>query len=363
MKRNITQVKPNNSINRIGLTNVLLIVILGVNIMLGYRYRSTTEYCNTEYTHHQVDAPIFFVYDHKTDSELLPKQFRTFAQMYKTKSPSYNGSYIGLEDLKVSGGQQPSASQFIEINKNLDYKLGAVLDLRKESHVILNGIPVSWYGRGNAANVHKTTQQVEQDQLTRLNELRQLEGQAINVSHIIKEGIRGDVDRVRTEKILVSKVSSEKELLASMGIKYHRFYITDHHGPTVAELDKFVRFVLDWNVTQFNSSKPYLYLHCRGGFGRTTSMMSVFDMIFNSKRVSLKDILDRNVLSGGRNLIAKYNGIEGEIKMKDPGIVGTYRHYRAILRYDRLKHFYKYCKTNSDGFETSYAEYTTITQQ
>jgi hypothetical protein len=81
-------------------------------------------------------------------------------------------------------------------------------------------------------------------------------------------------------------------------------------------------------------------------------------MIHNCKTVSFDDILARQALQGGRNLIVEYDpnyGLDGQIMIKAAGIMGSYRHYQAILRYNRLQHFYKYCVSNNDNFRTPYS--------
>lgn len=343
-------------------TNYLLIILILINSSLLALYvinnlfgRTISEILNPR-------PSILIVFDHIDNNKVVPGQFRTSDTLIQAalNKPNFNGSIFGLDRLRIAGGQQFSTSQFDAIRSELPL-LGAVLDLRKESHGFLNGLPISWYGQANAANLYLSPDEVLRDERNRLRLLNV--SAMVDVSHVLKESTLGEVSDIRTARVQVRNVFSEEYLVKDLhSIKYHRFFITDHHGPSAAEVDRFVYFVVKWNQTYYESNaQPYIYLHCRGGFGRTTSMMAIYDMIYNCKNVNFHDILNRMALMGGRNLVTEYDGLDGEIKAKDPGIMGTYKHYKAILRYNRLKHFYEYCRANMDNFQTSYSTFAAKT--
>jgi hypothetical protein len=336
-------------------SSVVALASLALNIaLILYNYIPTTD-CARK---HIINTPIILVFDNNVITHTLPKQFRTSKQLAQIAKQKNVSSY-GLEELNISGGGQYGVSQFHKLREELP-TLQAIVDLRQECHGIANEMAVSWYGQGNAANIHYPHDNILQAER---NNITALGAQStVYISFVLKETATGRLAGLDTQTLDIKSTTTEQQLVQDANLQYLRFFITDHHGPTIPVVDKFIDFVLQWNQTYpvGSADRPYLYIHCRGGFGRTTSMMAVFDMIHNCKHVSFDQILARHALLGGRNLVIEYDptqGLDGRILMKASGIVGSYRHYNAILRYNRLQHIYKYCKSNKDNFKTKYSTY------
>ena len=70
--------------------------------------------------------------------------------------PSYVPSLAGMDALNISGSAQYSEQQFRQLAQTLRECAGTdpiyVVDLRLESHALVNGIALSRYARRNAAN-------------------------------------------------------------------------------------------------------------------------------------------------------------------------------------------------------------------
>ncbi len=269
---------------------------------------------------------ICLVTDSIDESALLPAQFRTMQDDFKTQGISKSG----LKNLLASGSVQPSASQILNIrNKFRRYKL-VIVDLRQESHGIINNtIPVSWHKGNNDINLGKNLIQIESDEKMRLNEL--LEEKQITVFEI-------ECSR-KEKKVEVLTAQTEAGACQRAGVGYLRIPVTDHHRPLDSEVDRFISFIkgLDKNT--------WLHFHCRGGKGRTTTFLAMYDIMRNVEKSSLDDIIMRQKLLGGSNLFS----YDEDSLEKTPF---------AAERAEFIKNFYRYCKDNSaDGFRQSWSEW------
>lgn len=76
--------------------------------------------------------------------------------------------------------------------------------------------------------------------------------------------------------------------------------------------------------------------------GRTTTFMVMYDMMHNAKKVSYNDIMKREVLIGGSDILS----VSDENKKNE-----------SKSRSDFIKEFYNYCHDNNDGFQTSWSQW------
>jgi len=224
-------------------------------------------------------------------------------------------SINGLKDLKISGSGQFSKGGLQLLKKAIGASPIVIVDLRQESHGFVNGTAFSYMDKDNKANKGLTPQQVTADETARLKTI-QSEG-----------NIKFKSDNVPTK---VETVNTEQELVKSVGMTYVRFPVTNNEWPTDDVVNDFVQFV------RSQPKKSWLHFHCMEGVGRTTLFMVMYDSMKNAKTVSLEDIMDRQVLLGGKNLLQ------------------TGSDERAAF----LRSFYEYCKENTDGFETSWSQWT-----
>jgi hypothetical protein len=107
--------------------------------------------------------------------------------------------------------------------------------------------------------------------------------------------------------------------------------------PEISDVDSFVKFARNLNNT-------WLHFHGSAGEGRTTTFLAMYDMMRNSKKVNLNDIISRQYLLGGINLASDEDFPEWD------------KAY-AAGRTKFLKSFYDYCKTDQNGFSTLYSEW------
>jgi hypothetical protein len=258
------------------------------------------------------------------NTSALPRNFRIAAPDQVPKDQSVNQT--GLADLRESGSAVFGSDALPTIKNKINASPIVDVDLRQESHLYVNGVPVTWFGDNDDANITLTHDQVLADEAKKKQEL--IASPAIQFEDIGKKSVP-PTGPVRDPKT----VQTEEELVKSAGLGYFRLTVPDHIRPQDTEVDRFVAFVRDL------PPGTWLHFHCRAGIGRTTSFMAMYDMMRNAKSVSLDDILQRQVALGGKDLTASdANGDENKAE-----------------RAQFIQRFYDYAKNNNDGFKTPFS--------
>lgn len=276
-------------------------------------------------------ARTMLVMDMRNAPPQLPKRFRMI-----TDALPANINSTGLADLHIAGGGQFSKSAFKLMLERMKAKHIVVMDLRQESHGMLNDNAISWYGLRNADNANKTAAQIEEDQTALLTALGQEE--TVVVNKLVQKTAEGGIQKAQPTEYVVHQTSTEEELVTKLGHAYKRLYVQDYHAPQDKEVDRFIKMI--------NKLSPdkWIYFHCRAGIGRTTVFMTMYDMMHNAKKVSLEDILTRQNALGGKDL--------RQLPSKT--------HFKYQWGVDRLKfitQFYEYARGNKDHFATSWTEW------
>ena len=239
--------------------------------------------------------------------------------------PSYTPSMQGLDSLHISGSAQYSEPQFRELAGQLRALAAGdpvyVIDLRQESHAFLNGNAVSYYGNDNQQNIGMKLPQVEADEEMRF---RPMQGttQTVYKSTSRKESSRRD--------IAVENVMTERELAESEGFGYLRLCCTDHEWPDADQIDRFIEF-----VRGIDMNHVWLHFHCYAGQGRTSTFMSIYDMMKNPD-VTVEDVVLRQAMAGGKYLL-----------YSDGSTVEDLRRHTEKARNIRL--MYEYIQENRAG--------------
>lgn len=239
----------------------------------------------------------------KNDKEEMPDNFRwcgadfNFEHEFAKKmpDPSYVPTRQGLDGLRISGSARFNAKQLTKLTEWLREKAGNspiyIVDMRNESHGIVNGHHMSWYGLQNWSNIGMTTEEILRDEQNRIDSIKGLT--------ILYGRMRARSNFVMTdstyEVVRPSETMTEREAVEAKGLRYHRITALDHTFPRDGILDDFLAFY---------RSLPqdcWLHFHCQAGHGRTTLYMALIDMLRNPD-VPLKDILHRVCLIGGTSL-------------------------------------------------------------
>lgn len=258
------------------------------------------------------------VIDSKNFNE-IPKNFRKTTDTIQD-STLYN--LYGLTDLNASGSAQFSENGLTLLKQSIGNKFPiTIVDLRQESHGFINGLAVSFEDKNNKANLGLTRKQVLNDERMKLKSISL--GEPITVLY-----------NKNYEVIIPSRVQDEEGLVNNQGMSYVRIPVTDGERPTDDMVNFFIQFV---KTAQPNT---WLHFHCKAGVGRTTMFMVMYDSMKNAKKVSLDDIMNRQVSLGGENLLNEKNsGAE------------------AKRRAEFIRDFYKYCANNKDNFKTSWSKW------
>ena len=269
----------------------------------------------------KLDQPIAFA---------VPENFRRAYDPFKLKTADgYIPTRNGLDSLRISGSRFFSQPELGKILNNLPAKNVVILDLRGEAHGYLNGNAMSWYSAYKRINFGKNAAQVE---ALEKNLLADLNGKTVEVAKLGK-----DKSIVSTSLMQVRETLSEKELAALSGVKYCRIPVSDYTPPTAENVEQFLAFY------KALPADAWIHLHCEAGEGRTTTFMSMIDMLKNADKVSYDDIMIRQWLLGGQDI---RNATD-----KDPWKNEAYKGRAAFTR-----QFYAYVKENP-SFERSWSDW------
>lgn len=188
----------------------------------------------------------------------------------------------------------------------------------------------------NNANRGKSDVQVRAIEGLLLDGLRRQH--TITPNKIVAKNSAGFVTAIKPlSPIPVTSVMNEAQIWAqNFHVDSYRVYLSDRRPPNVYQIDRFVR------LSERIPPGVWLWFHCRAGDGRTTTLMSMWDMMHNAKRVSLKDILVRQHAIGG-------------IDLTSVGSPNRPKHVWDERRLRILHAFYAYARSNTDGFNTSFS--------
>ena len=232
------------------------------------------------------DSPILI-----WDSDLkqtLPRNFRTTDNPLKSNKGDQFPASNSLADLHASGSGEFTAD-------NLKFVLAqahgpvTVFDLRQETHIFVNGLPISWFATNDWANVGRTRSEIEADESARVQSLKPGSEIAVRPGEAIK---KADTASGTPQAVILEQASTERELVEANRAAYVRLTVTDHARPLDDEVDRFIRAI------RALPENGWAHFHCEAGRGRTTTFMVLYDMLRNATRVSLEDLARRQQLLG-----------------------------------------------------------------
>jgi protein-tyrosine phosphatase len=264
----------------------------------------------------------------------LPRNFRTTDDVLKAN----NGQIpvkTGLTDLRASGSGEFTAD-------GLKLLLGrtrgpvTVFDLRQETHIFVNGLPISWFATHDWANVGRTHDEIQADEAARVKSLRPGSKIVINPGAAIK---KPGVTSSAAENVTVEHASTEREIVEANRAAYVRLTVTDHARPLDDEVDRFIAAV------RALAENGWAHFHCEAGRGRTTTFMVLYDMLRNANRVSLQEIARRQQLLGYDYDV---------LRPSDPAS------WKAPYTEDRIafvRAFYNYARANPNGRPQLWSEW------
>jgi hypothetical protein len=241
----------------------------------------------------------------------------------------------GLAALACSGSAQFSAAGWKDLQARLNVPRERlyVIDLRQESHGFLNGAAISWYAQTNWGCTGLSDEQARALENLRLLLLER--GEHIQMGRV--EDVKRGLPRVFTEWIRQT-VTDEAGLLDLPPGHYFRLPVTDHARPSDAAVERFIAWV------QGLPPQSHLHFHCRGGKGRTSTFLALYDMLRHAHRLSYDALLERQ---------RRWNDYDLR-KSADPASAKA-PYIQERTRF--LENFYRYAHAHPGGTAVSWTQW------
>lgn len=280
----------------------------------------------------------------RNEGSAFPKNFRTCMDEFKEQErhngfdPDYIPSRQGLDDLKVSASSDFSDSELdslASVLRQLHSGSIIVVDLRSETHGLLNGNHVSRYGKYNWENIGLDSQTIITAEADLLHSCK---GKQLIVSELSSSN---NYVPVNPRTLDVSSAQTEEEACMKRGLGYVRFTALDHCFAHPANIDAFLMYAR--NLPE----DTWLHFHCQAGKGRTTMFIVFYDFLRNPD-VSAKDIIYRHYLLGGNFVL-----YQGDDPDELPWKVELYKEKAAMVPL-----VYKYIQDNhAQGYPLTWTQW------
>lgn len=222
-----------------------------------------------------------------------------------------------IPNLNFSGSAQFTSEQVENLKNAINKPNICIIDLRQESHGLVNDYAISFFNPNKDLNNGFTTEETIKTENNLLSKIKI--GEPLSISR--KTGIL-------FKEITVDFVSNESSAVTKAGMEYKRYAVKDNGAPTPEIVNQFVEFI---------KSKPsdlHLHFHCDAGEGRTTTFMSMYQILMNNTNLSLEQIISYQYNVGGVNL------------------------HDNKHQFEFLEDFYRYVSENkSNNYTTSYSEW------
>lgn len=256
-------------------------------------------------------------------------------------SGAHPGNITGIKRLHASASSEPSEQGWQRVADYIHARSGyqpgqvLVLDLRQESHGYLNGKAITLCDKHNWLNVGKTTDEAIKSERAWLQDLSEKE----HIDNIITANQFQQNDFANGKSITVKSLTSEKDLIKRWQFSYLRLAVSDHRAPLDAVVDQFVSRI------DALPDDVWLHIHCRGGKGRTTSFLAMYDMLKNADKVSFDEIIQRQAS------IPPYYDLSC-VNRGDPNLMPWYQQRLQFLR-----EFYHYAQSRLSGQPIAWSEW------
>ncbi len=248
-----------------------------------------------------------------------------------------------IHPLRASGSESPTQFGWEEIvtkiqSQNTPIKQVWVLDLRQESHLYVNGVNITHASKYNWINAGLSKNAIldkEDAWMKSLSQSSTLEN-AMDSQQFQEEQYDKGVE------IPIQTIQLEETLVQSLSLKYERMPIQDHCRPDDEVVDALIDF--------FANIRPddWVHLHCRGGKGRTTTVLAMYDMLLNANQLSFDDIITR------QKSIPPYYDLE----FTNKGIPELTPYYKERLAF--LHQFYLYTQDRLAGYPGKWTDWLAI---
>lgn len=254
---------------------------------------------------------------------------------------TYPGNKQGLENLWLSASAAPSAAAFqtiVEtIQKITNGKVKKIIniDLREETHAYLNNDSITLTTIHNWINVGKSSAQVINAEKSWVHSI----SASSYLENVLTDYQFEEACYTCGQQIKIDSLTTEDEVAKRAGLEYLRLAVTDHRAPNDDDIDTFILLISNL------PKDTWIHLHCRGGKGRATTFMAMYDMLKNANVVSFDEIIKR--LASVPPYYSLYNIDHG-----DP-ILNEY--YKKRLEF--LVVFYQFAQEKLNGYPGTWSEW------
>ena len=254
------------------------------------------------------------------DEDNLPFNFRKTTDLKRLENS--NLDLVGLNKLNISGSSEFTKLSLEALKRNIDSDFPiTVVDLRAEPHGFINGNAVNWL---------VNTEEIDENHKISLEQVTEIENKLLASIPLNKSISLLKTKNDNKINLIPTLVENEINLTKSANLNYFRIPVIDNKRPTDDMVDRFITFINDLPTDY------WIHFHCDMGDGRTTTFMSMFDMIRNSNNIEFNNILKRQAILGNINLD-----------------IFDEREPRLLF----LKNFYQYTRDNKDNFKTLWSEW------
>lgn len=239
----------------------------------------------------------------------------------------------GIKTLFISGSAAPTLGNMIWLRKTRGTHPVYIIDLRQETHLYINGLPISLFYKRDEINWGKTSVVINETESVWAKYFLKSEVVQINTLGKPLAGFKVPIEPVT---IPVKEVYTEQEAAQKAGVAYLRIEVPDYHPPTTTQVDQF--------LTTLKAIPPdaWLHVHCAAGNGRTTMFMVMRDILANAKYVHLEDIITRHAKLGGIDLF----GVSPSIAAQ------PWKEEYHQARKDYIKLFYTFVHSGASANQT-----------
>ena len=280
------------------------------------------------------DSPVLIWDIDLTLAQTWPRNVRTTDDPLKP-SDGKTPSTTGLIDLHASGSGEFTADN-LRLLLTRTHGPVTIFDLRQETHIFVNGLPVSWFATRDWANVGRSQTEIEEAETAWAQSLGPGSEIVVRPGKPVK---KGNANSAVGHQVIVKEASIERDLVSSSGTSYVRVAITDHTRPLDDAVDRFIVAV------RALPENGWAHFHCEAGLGRTTTFMVLYDMLRNATRVSLGDIAQRQKL------------LSFDYDVLRPVGLGNWKAPYVEDRIAFVRAFYDYARANPNGRPQLWSEW------
>src|SRR5260370_33703893 len=156
----------------------------------------------------------------------LPRNFRTTNDPIKANKGQIP-SDTGLADLRASGSGEFTADGLKLLLERTRAPV-TVFDLRQETHIFVNGLPISWFATRDWANVGRSQGAIEADESARVESLKPGRRIVIRAAAAVK---KPGVTPSTSQNVTAEHASTEREFVKPNHAAYVRVAVTDQCRP------------------------------------------------------------------------------------------------------------------------------------